>query len=96
MDVREWLDRQRPAPPPELAEAIVRALDGRDPTDPSVLPEAARELLRSARARPGRVRDSAFALLTADALITYACSAVLEDGDPEARWIELLSIGEAG
>ncbi|MEM7415355.1 MAG: hypothetical protein AAF389_07660 [Gemmatimonadota bacterium] len=96
MHVRAWLDRQRPAPPPELVVAIVRALDDVDPTDPDALSDASRTLLSAARARPGRVRESAFDLLAADALITYACIAMLDDEDPEARWIELISIGELG
>jgi len=32
---------------------------------------------------PGRVRESAFDLLAADALLTYACEAALESPDPE-------------
>ena len=43
-----------------------------------------RELDR-ARTAPGRVRESAFHLLAADALLTYACEAALETGDPEAE-----------
>lgn len=37
-----------------------------------------------ARAAPGRVRESAYHLLRADALLTYACEAALEDADPAA------------
>jgi hypothetical protein len=39
--------------------------------------------LGRARAEPGRVRRSAFHLLAADALVTYACEAALEHADPE-------------
>ncbi len=44
----------------------------------------ARTALDAARAQPGRVRESAFHLLAADALVTYACEAALEEGDPPA------------
>ncbi len=46
------------------------------------LTEAGRRRLDDARARPGRVRASAFRLLEADALLTYACEAALESDDP--------------
>jgi hypothetical protein len=41
-----------------------------------------RDRLEAALARPGRVRESAFRLLEADALLTYACEAALEAEDP--------------
>ena len=41
------------------------------------------ERLASARSRPGRVRETAFELLLADALLTYACEAALEEERPE-------------
>lgn len=40
--------------------------------------------LDRARANPGRVRESAFDLLAADALLTYACEAALEADDVES------------
>lgn len=42
----------------------------------------ARMALDEARAKPGRVRESAFHLLAADALVTYACEAALDEADP--------------
>jgi hypothetical protein len=47
--------------------------------------------LDAARARPGRVRASAFPLLEADALITYACEAALETDDPEGALRRILA-----
>ncbi|MDF2697623.1 MAG: hypothetical protein K0S65_6006, partial [Labilithrix sp.] len=41
-------------------------------------------------ARLGRVRDSAFRLLEADALLTYACEAALERDDPETALQRIL------
>jgi hypothetical protein len=50
--------------------------------------------LDRARAAPGRVRQSAYHLLTADALLTYACEAALEDADPETTLRRILrSVG---
>ncbi len=57
------------------------------------LVRAARDRLDAARARPGRVRESAFELLVADALITYACEAALETEDPSAT---LEAVSEVG
>lgn len=95
MNEREaWLDGRRPAPPIELGRAVSAALGSSDRRGPiaAALAEAGRARLAVALARPGRVRESAFELLAADALITYACEAVLASDDPE-RW--LLSIVEA-
>ena len=44
--------------------------------------ETAREALDEARSPSGKVRESGFSLLEADALITYACEAALEADDP--------------
>jgi hypothetical protein len=50
--------------------------------------------LDETRRRPGRVRESAFALLVADGLLTYACEAALESEDAEEALERLLSIGD--
>ena len=52
--------------------------------------------LDRARAAPGRVRESAYHLLRADALLTYACEAAVEGPDPEqalARILESVGVG---
>jgi hypothetical protein len=38
------------------------------------------------------VRESAFRLLEADALVTYACEAALEADDPESALRRILSV----
>jgi hypothetical protein len=48
------------------------------------------EALDRARANPGRVRASAFELLGADALLTYACEAATESDDPTGALEEIL------
>lgn len=54
--------------------------------------EAARSALTSAVSRPGRVRETAFELLVADALVTYACEAALETEAPEEALGSILAV----
>ncbi len=93
----DWLDLRSPAPPPELAANLRGDLSGRaDPDEvPDVLTDAALARLREARRRPGRVRASAFHLMAADALVTYACEAALEAADPEGKLVEILERGSS-
>jgi hypothetical protein len=51
----------------------------------------ARARLAEARGHLGRVRASAFRLLEADALITYACEAAIETEDPEGALRRILA-----
>lgn len=100
-DVREWLDGRRPEPPEGLRRRVDEALastraasEGRsNGTDARVLIEAGRERLETAMARPGRVRESAFELLVADALVTYACEAALESDDAVEALRRLMEVG---
>jgi hypothetical protein len=78
---------RRPVPPSDLAGALV--FDG-DPSADALSSEA-RSRLAVARARTGRVREGAFRLLEADALLTYACEAALEHDDPEAALRRILA-----
>lgn len=55
--------------------------------------EAARSALASAVSQPGRVRETAFELLVADALVTYACEAALETEAPEEALATILAVG---
>jgi hypothetical protein len=55
------------------------------------LAEAGLDRLRSARDATGRVRESAFRLLEADALLTYACEAALESEAPPEELRRILS-----
>jgi hypothetical protein len=85
-----WLASRRPAPPADLAARLTLAEPGVSRHE--ALAAAGRARLASARARLGRVRDSAFVLLEADALVTYACEAALETQDPEAALRHVLAI----
>jgi hypothetical protein len=77
----DWMASRSPDPPPDLAEAL--AFDHTGEALDDVLASEAGARLAAARARLGRVRESAFRLLEADALLTYACEAALERDDPE-------------
>ena len=87
-ELRHWLDERCPPAPPELRSAVDEAVAGPRPSeDDSVvvaLDRATVACLEAALDRPGRVRESAFALRTADALLTYACEAALDADDPDA------------
>jgi hypothetical protein len=85
----EWMMSRRPTPPADLAAAL-RAGDAGGELDVA-LSDLARSRLAEARSRPGRVRASAFRLLEADALITYACEAALDAEDPEGALRRVLA-----
>lgn len=81
--IRAWLDGRRPEAPAELRTAIEDAVGGASSGSmQDVLDLGTQGSLASALARPGRVRESAFHLLAADALLTYACEAALESEEP--------------
>lgn len=93
-DVRQWLEARRPPPPDDLAARLVDAISPGGLV--SVLTDAGRARLNEARARPGRVRESAFRLLEADALLTYACEAALETRDPAGALRSILAAVDSG
>ena len=77
-----WIEARRPAAPMDLERWLHAEGESGSMTERITL--LARAALDQARARPGRIRESAFQLLAADALVTYACEAALEEGDPRA------------
>lgn len=87
--LESWLAERRPPSSLPLARWTRRAPSETDTPPVRTLVSLGREALDAALARPGRVRASAFELLGADALITYACEAALEADDPEASlaWV---------
>jgi hypothetical protein len=84
-----FISSRMPLPPPPLATWMggVELADG--PVTGSLLAAGLGEL-DAARTTPGRVRSSAFHLLAADALITYACEAALDEADPRRHLVEIL------
>lgn len=91
-----WLRNRHPAAPDDLGARVLESV----PTPEVGSPERADRLLAAARGplraaldRPGRVRESAFDLLLADALVTYACEAALESGHPTRALERLVGVG---
>ena len=78
-----------------MVEAVgdVEAGEGDDATIVEALLEAGASSLVRARSRPGRVRETAFELLVADALLTYACEAALESESPDEALASILAAG---
>lgn len=82
---RDWLTRQLAAAPPSLAERLRAAVEGSVEGGSGALAEAALERLRAAALSPDRDRETAYQLLAADALLTYACQAAAEEGPAALR-----------
>lgn len=80
-DLAAWIATRAPRAPGPLEDWVTRTLEGR-PGGAEQLLAWGVEALDRARAHPGRVRSSAFELLGADALLTYASEAALDDADP--------------
>lgn len=95
-DLAAWLAARDPAPPMSLDQWVSGFQDEQAGGPEAELTAAAGTALEAARQHPGRVRDSAFHLLAADALITYACEAGLESGEPDAALRRILSVGWLG
>lgn len=100
-----WMAGREPPPPEPLAAALRGVAPtvgspgagfdhapGAAPSLADGLASAARDRLKLALARPGRVRESAYRLLEADALFTYACEAALERGDATAVLRRILAL----
>ena len=87
-DLSVWMAGRRPSPPADLGDAL--AFDRGEGKLEDALTAEAKARLAAATARLGRVRESAFRLLEADALITYACEAALALDDPEAALRRIL------
>ena len=93
----DWLAERRPEAPEALARRVVESVSegsaGSADVGADVLLSAARVQLRETLVRPGRVREAAFHLLVADALVTYACEAALETEHPAEVLRRLVEAG---
>jgi hypothetical protein len=87
--LQQWLEARKPAPPPDLAAAVT--LEERPGDRAELLAAEGVARLHLARSRLGRERTSAFRLLEADALVTYACEAALQGDDPEGALRRILA-----
>ena len=94
MDVGVFLASRTPPPPEALGARIAAGARGGEATR-ALTEQALGELARS-RALAGRVRESAWHLLAADALLTYACEAALDGSDPPRAFEDLLRKAASG
>jgi len=92
-----WIATRTPEPPDDLRERL-RGYEDQCIEDGALadrLLAAAGEELQAALNQPGRSRSAAFDLLTADALVTYACEAALDDDTPDSVLDRLVMIGRS-
>lgn len=82
-DARSWLAGRRVSPPDVMSPWLEVEAEGEVPLWESMA-RSGMAALNRARSVPGRVRESAYHLLRADALLTYACELIAEEStDPE-------------
>jgi hypothetical protein len=80
MDIKSWLRARRPSPPERLVARMEAALGKTNATTQSgALVEAAAKILEDLARHGANDRSAAIDLLAADALITYAIEAAIED-----------------
>jgi len=80
--LEDWLRLRAPPVPASFLPHLLEAGEGfHEPLD--LAGRGAASLAKALR-RPGRDREAAFHLLSADAFLTYACEAVAQDWDPKA------------
>jgi len=94
LSISSWLAARQPYPPAQV-RGLLPSLDDEQPLV-STLANAGVEMLTSAGERTGKDRDTAFLLLAADALLTYACEAAAQSPHPQAALREVLNTVGAG
>lgn len=83
-DDLRWITGRRPRPPRALLDLLERGGETvAGPGRPLRLARRGAELLEDVLRARAEDRETAFLLLEADALITYACEAAAEEADPE-------------
>ena len=91
--VLDWVRAREPAPPPELL--LWLEAGGDDGLGSSVLARRGVQALHDAMQEDPSNRESAFRLLAADAYLTYACEAAVDDRDVAAILVGILDrVGE--
>lgn len=94
MDARSFLVLRRSGTPEALHAHLMAGAPEADAVR-GLSEQALAELARS-RTAAGRVRASAWHLLAADALLTYACEAALDGADPPRAFADLLRTAATG
>ena len=79
-DLESWLSGRLPPAPEAMSSWLRQGEVEATPLVQALLSRGRRSLSEAVR-NPGRNRDSAFHLLTADALLTYACEAAATETD---------------
>lgn len=82
---------RKPVPPDALVDWVRRFGQVEPDVHGPELVEGALRALAAALERPGRHREGAFALLAADALLTWACEDAVRAADPETVLLDLLA-----
>jgi hypothetical protein len=77
-----WLRGRVPRIPAPFLPHLLEGGEG--PSGAMELSAQGAEAMSRALERPGRNRDAAFLLLSADAFFTYACEAVVQERDVQA------------
>lgn len=97
-EVRVWLDERASEVPREFLPWLQDGAADEGETVPEALARRGVAALAEAAARPGRNREAAFRLLAADAYLTYACEATVEESDVDAGLADLIRLvaAEAG
>jgi hypothetical protein len=93
-DARAFLTTRDPRPPEALEARLLAGVRSGEAT--RGFTEQALDELAGSRAAAGKARESAWHLLAADALITYACEAALDGADPPRAFEDLLGRAAAG
>lgn len=90
-----WLAQRAPEVPETFLPYLVSFGPDTPPT-PQALTSMGVKAISKALKRPGRDRGAAFALLSGDAFLTYACEALAEEGDGVGIALESLirSLGD--
>ena len=87
--LEEWLEGRSPSVPETFLPLLLEAgsVESRTPEE---LGRVGGDALARALGAPGRNRESAFALLAGDALLTYACEALAEEDGDVGQGLEVL------
>ncbi len=88
LDFGEWLETRSPSVPPPLKRILMAGRGGA--VDFGALTRWSGEALSGALRKPGRVREAAFELLVADALLTYACEMAVREPSAETGLTDIL------
>jgi len=85
-----WLEERVPGVPPAFLSHLLAHGQPATPTAEGLAGRGT-DAIALALSRPGRDREAAFALLSGDALLTYACEASAEEEGDVGRALEAIT-----